>query len=199
MKNTYDIALIGTSLITSHKDRNWHLALARYMQPGKSKRIRTHSLGQNGATSSWGRDNTGPVTRLRPDAVLIEFVNDALASEQAPAPAGMTPALSAANFGAIIDAVRNAAPDTAIYLMTLIRPRADAAEAVFPTLASYYGLLPALALTKGVGMIDCYAAWGDPALHPEDFPEDDGAHPNLSGYLRVSIPTIAAQLAPLID
>lgn len=198
MSNTYDIALIGTSLITSQKNRNWHLALASYMQAGKRQKIRAHSLGANGETSSWGRENTGPIQRLRPNAVLVEFINDALVSVQAPNPAGMTTSLSAANFGEIIDDIRSAVPEAAIFVMALIRPRADGVSTWFPTLTSYYGILPGVAATKSVGFIDCYSAWGDPALHPDEYPEDDGVHPYLSGYLRVSIPTIAARLSTLI-
>lgn len=199
MKTGYDIALLGTSLTTSVLDRNWPRYLADYMQEGKRQKIRTHKLGSSGKTSSWGKLNTGPVKRLRPDAVLIEFVNDAINGVQAPNPVGMTPELSAANYRDIIDDIRVAVPTAAIFLMSLIRLRADAQAEQYPSFPDYFSVLPLVAQEKGVGFIDCYTPWGDPDLNPDDFPPWDGIHPNLSGYLRVSIPTIAAQLAPLID
>lgn len=199
MSDVFDIALMGTSLTTSKADREWDLALASSMQVGSRKKIRTYRLGADSETSTWGLANTAPLIRMRPRVALIEFINDAYYTYQAPNPRNMTPALSTSNFNGIIDAIKAGSPDTAIFLMALIRPRADAVAASYPTLTTYYGLLPGIAAAREVGFIDCYSAWGDPALHPEDFKPEDGIHPLLSGYLRVSIPEIIAAIGRLVS
>lgn len=198
MSEVFDIAIMGTSLTTSRADREWDLSLASTLQIGKRSKVRTYRLGFDGETSTWGLANIQPLVAKRPRIALIEFINDAYRSYQAPNPRGMTLALSKSNFEGIVDTIKLRSPDTMIYLMTLIRPRDDAHAAYYPNLVAYNEQLARIAAQRGVGFIDCYSKWGDPSLHPEDFHPTDGIHPLLEGYLRVTIPAIAGEVGDLI-
>jgi len=57
----------------------------------------------------------------------------------------------------------------------------------------------AAANRPNIGIVDAYTAWGDPAMHPEEFSPEDGLHPLLNGLQRVTIPQAEASLGPLIS
>ena len=199
MSSVFDIAVLGTSLTTGAFSRGWPEYLQRALQVGKSQKVRAHALGKEGATSSWGLANIAPLIRLRPRVAIIEFINDAYAPYQSAAPENMTLVLSASNFSAIIAGLRAGTPDTQIFLMKFVRPRADSATNLYPLLSSYDYQVTSISASSGLPLIDVRSAWGDPALHPEDFIGADGTHCAISGHLRVSIPTIVAAVAPLIN
>jgi lysophospholipase L1-like esterase len=196
----FDIALVGTSLTTGIQNRNWPLCLQRTLQAGKSQEVRVYAAGKGASTSNWGLTAMPSVARMKTRVVGIEFVNDALNNFQAPETTygiNMTLERSRSNFVGMIDILAQQSPDTKVFLMTMLRPPAEVISMAYTRLLEYYALLPQIAAEKGVGFIDCYAAWGDPALHPDEFPPQD-VHALLPGYLRVAVPTIAAQIGRLI-
>lgn len=193
MRKHYSIGIMGTSLITSVKDRNWCVELQKYLRIGKSSLVHVYAYGSNGAQSTWGVANIGGLIRLRPNAYIIEFINDAL-------PDSLSVSQSVANYTTIVNSIRDAHPDATIFFMALVRPTADGKAEWFPNLDDYDLAHKNLATTLGIdGFIDTRAAWGDPALHPEEFPPGDGVHPYLAGYVRAVLPTIKAALDSYIE
>lgn len=193
MSDIFDIAIFGTSITTELNNRNWPEELRKYLQIGKRSAIRTYPVGKGSQNSSWGLANISRVTNLKPRAVLIEFVNDGHNL------IGVPVIQSRANFETMIGAIRSASPITQIFLMSLVRPTAEYITTYYPNLPAYYAEWAAIAAENGLGFIDCYHAWGDPAVHPEETaPPADGVHPSIEAYKRVSIPVIASTIGPLI-
>lgn len=198
MASIFDISIMGTSLCGEYNSRNWPLMLERHLQIGKREKVKVHRLGKDSMCSNWGLANIGQHIILKPRVFIVEFINDAYIGYQDTPPENMNLAKSLANFNAIIDAMQSGSSATTIFLMKLVRPTAAAKASTFPTLDAYDAQLDQIAVNRGVGMIDTRAAWGDPALHPEEFPPTDGVHCFLEGHLRVTIPTVAAAVSPLI-
>jgi hypothetical protein len=97
----------------------------------------------------------------------------------------------------IIDAIRAVRSNVPIKLVRNWRMPAATEASTFAQLAAVYAkYTDVVANRTDVGIIDIYAAWGDPALRPEEFAAGDQIHPLLNGHLRVSIPVYTAALAP---
>lgn len=192
----FDIAIIGTSLTVNVANRNWPQMLAETLQPGKQSLVRVNCMGKSGSTTNWGAANLGPILRMRPQLILCEWLNDGNDNDQAPnLPEAMTLAKSAANWNSIFGQIATGLPGIPVFSMALVRPRTDAPYAALP---SYNAQLATITANWGSTFIDCYSAWGDPALHPNEFGAADPIHPLIAGYLRVSIPLIASVIASLI-
>ncbi len=193
MTNTLNIALIGTSLITSPKDRGWFYLLRNYMQTGSNKRINVYSRGLSGGRSDWGLTVIPSVVDLRPDIYIIEFINDANPND-----GGFSVNQSVANFRTMVEIIQSDQANAVIYIMALVRPRADGEAEFFPNLHAMDEAHKSLAEELNIGFIDTRTPWGDPSLHPDEFAPDDGVHPLLNGYVRVVLPTVAATLSQFL-
>lgn len=198
MDSVFNVALMGTSLTTWEKNRNWPNYLERALQVGKGQKVTVHCMGASGETSSWGFANIQPVVNLRPDVLLVEFINDAFQPYQAPSARGMTPNLSASNFASIINATRYGSPLTRVILFTLVQPRVDFKASFYPTLDVYDTRLREVAKAYGVEFVDLRAQWGDPANYPSEYVED-GVHVELAAYLRAAVPKLMSIISPSIQ
>lgn len=189
MAVTFDIAIMGDSLTVDRNARNWPFLLEKYLQVGKSQKVRACTFGHEGQNSNWGLANFAPMLNQKPRVALIGFINDANS-------AVISLSTSASNTNAMINQMRVASPDTLIYLMTVAKPTAASAAVSFPNLTGLDAQLSNIATAQGVGFIDCRSAWGAPIA--SEYDPSDGIHPLLQAYLRVTIPVVSAVLTPLI-
>lgn len=192
-QNVFVVGGFGASDVNDRNNRNWPNFLAQTLQNGKSTRVRVDTFGDEGQSSvTWITDKRHlRLADTMPDVACLSFFTDANSGF------GVSTATSLANIYTVVDALR-AKRNMPIYLLKMWRLHAAEESATFPSLASYYANYATVAANRsGIATIDCYTAWGDPNLHPEDW-GSDLLHPLLSGHLRVTIPTIAATLAPLI-
>jgi hypothetical protein len=190
----YTIGLLGSSDVQSYSCRDWPLRMCKNLQTGRTSFIKRIGFGT--ALGSSLDISSGAVAKLaamRCDAVLLSFYKDAAPS------LSISAAQSLTNMYTVIDAVRAARSDTAIFLLKTWRLEAATEASTFPTLASYWASYATAAANRSnVGIVDAYTAWGDPALHPEEFDAADPLHPLLNGVQRVTLPQAQAALGPLI-
>lgn len=189
MNPVLDIAIMGDSLTVDRSSRGWLFMLEKYLQIGKSQKIRTCTFGHEGQNSNWGIANFAPMLNQKPRVALIGFINDANS-------AAISLSTSASNTNAMVDQMQMASPSTSIYLMTVAKPTDAAAAVTFPNLVSLDTQLASIATAQGISFIDCRGAWGSPIA--SEYDPSDGIHPLVTAYLRVTIPIIAAALGPLI-
>ncbi len=191
----FAIGMFGASDINDRNNRNWPNLLTRVLQIGKTSRVRADTFGFEGQGSTqWLADNRHLyLADTMPDVALLSFFADG-------APGfGISTSQSLTNIYTTIDALR-AKRNMPIYLLKMWRMPTAQETISFPNLAAMYGNYPTVVANRSnVGIIDCYTAWGDPALHPEEFDVGDQVHPLLNGHLRVTIPTISAAIAGLIS
>jgi lysophospholipase L1-like esterase len=189
----FDIATMGTSLTAnwvSYIEGQWQELLQRALTPGKSSRSRVYNVGAGGVTSAYGLANIDRVLRYRPKAVTIEYnMNDCATANS------ISTAQSQSNHVAIINAIKDALPDAAIFLMTMNPPIGSAVSAR-PNIESYNDVYRALAASlEGVEIIDTAPSWAGAttALIPDDI------HPNLAAWKSKLIPAMTTAIAPFVE
>lgn len=193
--NLFTIGLLGASDMVSYSTREWPSLMARGLQVGKQSRVRTLGFGRSAAGSNvllsegWAAKLAG----MRVDLAVLSFFADA------------SPALSAGamqsygNMLTIIDMIRAARSNTPIVLAKMWRMPAAAEAAGYSNLAAVYAKYADVVANRGnISVVDCYTAWGNPALNPSEYTVDDQIHPQLAGHQRVTIPVFQTALAPLI-
>lgn len=188
----FDIATMGTSLTAntvSYIEGHWQEVLQRALAPGKSSRVRVYNVGAGGVTSAYGLANIQNVLRYRPKAVTIEYnMNDCATANS------ISTAQSQSNHVAIIDAIKGALPNPAIFLVTM-NPPIGSAVAARPNIESYNDIYRALAASiEGVDIIDTAPLWSGATtgLIP------DNTHPNLAAWNSKLIPAMTTAISPLI-
>ncbi len=189
--SVFDIAILGDSLIKDRSARNWPIHLEHYLQSGKSQRVRTYLLGTEGTNSTTGLGQYQPIIDLRPRVAVIAYINDANS-------AAISLATSLGNHNTIINAIKLGTPSTLIYVASVSRPTAAAAATTFPNIAALQTQFASIATNQGIGFLNGYAAWGDPASNPSEYDVGDGIHPLLPGYIRAILPLWSAEFSPMI-
>lgn len=193
MPSVFNIGLLGASDVNDRNNRNWPNILAQTLQTGKTQRVRACTFGYEGQCSvDWIAANRhNRLADTMPDVACLSFFADGNPAFS------VSTAASLANIYTIVDTLR-AKRNMPIYLLKMWRLHAAEESASFPNLSYYYANYATVAANRsGVSTIDCYTAWGNPDLHPEDW-GSDLLHPLLSGHLRVTIPTVSAALSGLI-
>ncbi|KRA42084.1 SGNH/GDSL hydrolase family protein [Devosia sp. Root635] len=193
-QTVYTVGLLGSSDVQSYNCRDWPLRMCRNLQAGRRSFIRRIGFGTSlGSSLDISSGVVAKLAAMRCDAVMLSFYKDAAPS------LGISAAQSLTNMYTTIDAVRAARSDTAIFLLKTWRLEAATEASTFPSLASYWASYATAAANRSnVGIIDAYTAWGDPALHPEEFDPAEPVHPLLAGIQRVTLPQAQAAIGPLI-
>jgi lysophospholipase L1-like esterase len=128
-------------------------------------------IAEGGADSAWGLAQLPGRLGFRPDIVLIEFmINDADIRNR------MSRSESLRNHTEMIDMLRDAHPDTVIFLLRLNRAHGPRAL-LRPLLAGYERLLPEIAQRSSAGLIDLRAEWNDRWKRDGYRSLPDGLHP----------------------
>lgn len=193
-QSVFVAGMLGASDINDRNTRNWPNLLARELQIGKTSRVRTITFGQEGVGSpTWiTNKNHLSLANTMPDVAVLSFFADASSA------LGISTATSLANIYTVVDAIR-AKRNCPIILIKMWRMPAASEAASFPNLANYYANYATVAANRtGISIVDCYTAWGDPALNPSEFDAGDQIHPLLAGHQRVTIPVVKTALASLI-
>lgn len=184
----FDIATIGTSLTAgSGAARSYHYDLEAALQPGKASKIRTYNHGIPGGYSSDGIAAYRLTSNMRAKVILIEFsMNDCLLSE----------ATVEANTITLLDDLKAASPESAIYLMTMNPVVGSSGSATSRSaLPDFYQMYRDLSVSQSVGLIDTYPTWS--GVTEVEIP--NGVHPTVEANRQYLVPAIASVLRPLID
>jgi hypothetical protein len=195
--DVFAVSLLGASDVQDRNCRDWPLLMAKYLQIGKSSRIRTMAFGYEGQGSpTWITD--GHVARIagqRADVALLSFFADGSV------PLCSDLATNLANMYTFVDAIQAKRADTEIFLIRNWRMTAAREASTFSQLQGvYYTNYPIVQANRSnISILDFYAVSGDPASHPDEWSVSDDIHPLLQWHQRVSIPMTAAALAPLVD
>jgi len=128
--------------------------------------------GIGGDTSAGVIDRLSTITQYHPRAIFLMIGINDLVNLKA------TPAQTATNIGTILSRIRQASPDTAIFLESLL-PRGDTRGAIFAREVNQRIRL--LADGKTVTYIDLYPAFLDRTVLNPKF-TSDGGHLNGEGY-----------------
>lgn len=191
MAKTFTVGLLGASDVQNRSCRDWPLLMVRQLQAGRASTIVRAGFGKETSTANITDGYAQRLIDMRPDIAIISVYKDANGA--------VTPAQSLTNMYTIIDGIRAKRADTAIFLLKTWRLAAASEASTFPNLSSIWAnYATAAANRSNVQIIDAYTAWGDPALHPEEYDAGDPLHPLLAGLQRVTIPTAVSALAPLI-
>lgn len=196
VSTVFHVGFLGASDVQDRNCRDWPHRLVNALQAGKTQRVRHSAYGYEGqGSAAWISANYHlKMAQAKLDVAVLSFFADGSTSL---APDGVVAAY--ARWLTIIDLIRTHRPSAPIYLLRNWRMPAATEAASFTQLAAVYAkYTDVVANRTGVNIIDCYAAWGDPALNPSEFDAGDQIHPLLAGHLRVTIPTVSAALAPLI-
>lgn len=190
---TVSIAILGASLTMDRNANALHIQLAKELQVGKQSTVKVATYGKEGTSSGyWITNWLNKMAVTKPDIVLIDTTPDVNTSQN------ISLAQSAANMHAIINAVTAANADVEIFLVAICRM--PTAATTFANAANYAAQLPTIASShSNAHVIDCYAAWGDPALYPAEYVSGEPIHPLYAGNLRVTIPTIKSALDSYIS
>jgi acyl-CoA thioesterase I len=150
-------------------------------------------IAKGGADSSWGLVQLTGGLDFRPDLVLIEFmINDADIRKR------LSRSESLRNHTEIIETLRDAHPDTAIFLLRLNRaygPRA----LLRPALAGYERLLPEIARRSSVGLIDLRPEWRDRWKSEGYRSLPDGLHPTVAAARDVNVTKLLSTVGGLLQ
>lgn len=184
------IVALGTSLT---RNSGWPDRLAERLAVCSGRAVSVEQIAKVGANSSWGLAQADRVVAARPDLVLVEFaVNDADLTD------GLSLSRADANHRALVAAIRAAAPEAQLVLMTT-NPAHGLRGLIRPWLAAHNAQYRSLAAEQGLGLIDLAPIWraalaeGDArAMLP------DGLHPTEAAVEQVALPVIAAQLGRLL-
>lgn len=191
MAKTFTIGLLGASDVQNRNCRDWPLLMVRQLQVGKTSRIVRAGFGKETSSANIADGSAQRLIDMRADVAIISVYKDANGA--------VTPAQSLTNTYSIIDGIRAKRADTAIFLLKTWRLAAASEASTFPNIAAIWANYDTVVANRtGVQIINAYGAWGDPALHPEEYDAGDPLHPLLAGLQRVTIPTAVAALAPLI-
>lgn len=192
--DVFHIAMLGASDINDRTCRNWPILFRNNVQNGKTKRVRVSTFGFEGQGSKLWLTAKYDIrlANVMADVVCMSFFADGNSVGLS-----TSTAENLANIYAFVDAVRTKRSTIPIYLLKMWRCPAEAST--FPNLSNVYGNYTIVQANRSnISIIDCYTAWGDPALHPEEYDAGDQIHPLLSGHQRVTLPVVTAALASLI-
>jgi hypothetical protein len=195
--DVFTISLLGASDVQDRNCRDWPLLMAKYLQVGKSSRIRTMAFGYEGqGSTTWLSDgHAARIAGQRADVALLSFFADGSV------PLCADPATNLANMYTFIDAIQAKRADTEIFLIRNWRMTAAREAATFSQLQDvYYTNYPIVQANRSnISILDFYVVSGLPSAHPDEWNVSDDIHPLLPWHQRVSIPMTAAALSPLVD
>lgn len=191
----FSLAVYGSSLVTGVNSRGWCEEFVGHVRSLTSREIVLHNLGARGANSSaWGVPKIATVANQRPDAAIIEFINDAYRdTPPTPSPVdGPSLAQSEQNFRDMADAILDKNSACALFFMTM-NPVISVSAPYFPGVLEYYQMYRDLASELGLGLIDNTPDWGSPTT--AEIP--DGLHPLIAPVRSIVFPNVLAAISPL--
>ena len=179
---TINMLVLGSSLSAG---ADWPEALRDGLQDAwrncAADDVELRVIAKGGADSSWGLAQLSGGLDFRPDLVLIEFmINDADIRNR------LSRSESLRNHTEMIEILREAHPDSAIFLLRLNRAHGPRAL-LRPSLARYERLLPEIARRSSVGLIDLRPEWRD-RWESEGYRSlPDGLHPTDAAARDVNV------------
>lgn len=182
------VVAFGTSLTASNP---WPEALQARLSDCLGRPVAVTRVARNGAGTSWAESNLAAVIAAVPDLVLLEFVtNDADIAD------GRGLAASRAAHARLLDGLAAERPAAQVMLLTMNPVFGPVRHLQRPFLARYDAMLRELAVERGVALADLAPRWqaavaADPGLAPPD-----GLHPTGAATARVTVPALAALIAP---
>lgn len=185
----YDIGFYGTSLTWLNY---FEPLLINKLQAATGRFVRGYNMGIDGADSGQGVTSIYSATMPRPSIVTFEFSMNDCASDRS-----ISRATAIANNTSIINSLKAVVPASRIFAMTM-NPviNVGGISANRTTITNYYQDLRDLATSQGIGLIDNYPAWITYGVDTTKIP--DGVHPIRSAFEAVTVPMMAAALAPLL-
>jgi acyl-CoA thioesterase I len=178
------IVTFGTSLT---RQGLWQESVRSELEKCGAGPIEIINIARGGSDSRWGIAHVGDVVAARPDIVLMEFAyNDALVRYN------ISVSESRALTAQIVRKIKQGAPNTYVYLMTMNAPIGSRSSSR-PQLRSYYENYRALARQEGVGLVDNFPSWSSAT---EDM-IPDGVHPTALAHRAITVRTILRSLSEL--
>jgi lysophospholipase L1-like esterase len=185
----YDVAFYGTSLTYFNL---FQPLLLNRLQASSGRFVRGYNMGIDGADSGSGVSNVSIPVTSRPSIVTFEFSMNDCASDRS-----ISRATAISNNTSIITSLKAVVSASRIFAMTMNPVINIGGDSALRTgITDYYKDLRDLATSEGIGLIDNYPAWITYGVDTTKIP--DGIHPIRSAVEAVTVPTMAAAIAPLL-